>query len=204
LVLGPLETNCYVVADTESGQTLVADCAADHGDVLTLAEREALRIVALVATHGHPDHIGAMAKLAKATGARTAIHPADAKMAATRQYGALVFLGYVPPPMRAGRLLEDGDEVAVGRARFRVVHTPGHTEGSICLAGEGLLLSGDTLFAGGVGRTDLPGGDPEAQRRTLMEVLPRLDPTLTVLPGHGPTTVLGPELHTNPFTSATP
>lgn len=199
LPLGALQTNCYVIACEASRRAVVIDCGDDAGVVMDLVEREGLTIDCLLATHGHADHLGGFPQISETTGLGVAIHSADRAMAESKQHAAVVFLGWVPEPVRVSRSLSDGGTLQVGELCLRVIHTPGHTQGSICLAGHGLLVSGDLLFAGGVGRTDLPGGDDAEMRRSLTEVLPSLEPSLTVLPGHGPTTTLGYELVTNDY-----
>jgi len=203
LPLGPLDTNCWVLACQATGQALVVDCADEPSMILRLAEAERLSIVGLVVTHWHADHIGGMSELRRLTRAPIGIHEADANEAVRRQLAAIVFLGTVPEPVSADRLLRDGDDLAVGQVALRVLHTPGHSEGGICLVGGGVLVSGDTLFAGSVGRTDLPGGDWGELERSLLELLAPLDPTLVVLPGHGPSTTLGAELAANPYLART-
>jgi len=201
LPLGPLETNCWVLACRATARALVVDCGDEPSDVLRLAEAESLSIIGFVATHWHADHIGGMAELQRVTRAPLSIHEADADEAARKQIAAIVFLGRIPEPVRPGRMLRDGDPVTVGEVALRVLHTPGHTKGGVCLVGGGVLISGDTLFAGSVGRADLPGGDWDELQRSLLEVLVPLDPELIVLPGHGPSTTLGTELVTNPYLS---
>ncbi len=193
-----LATNCYVLAAKDSPEALVIDCGEDADEVLALAEREGLAIVKLVATHGHGDHIGGFPALREATGAPFAIHPADAPMAASRQSAMIVFTGWVPDPIEMDEPLEEGRVLELGAARATVLHTPGHTGGCVCLLGEGLLVTGDTLFAGSVGRTDLPGGEAARLAESLAR-LAALEPSLELLPGHGPTSTLDIELDTNPY-----
>jgi hydroxyacylglutathione hydrolase len=193
-----LETNCYVLASANSPEAFVIDCGEDADEVLALVAREGLTVARLIATHGHADHIGGFARLREVTGAPFAIHSGDETLARTRQAAAVVFLGWVPDPVEVDETLTEGQVLALGEARFTVLHTPGHTPGCVCVMGEGLLLAGDTLFAGSIGRTDLPGGDGRQMAESLRR-LSGLDPSLEVLPGHGPTTTLDVELDTNPF-----
>ena len=145
----------------------------------------------IVTTHGHWDHIGDNARVAEHTGARIAVHPLDAHRLTNPTGNLLPF--EIPPSVPAVEL-QEGGEIRFGSLRLEVLHTPGHTEGSVCLLDReaGRLYSGDTLFNGSFGRVDLPGGSPEAMVASL-DRLHRLDPTLTVLPGHGGATTIGRE-----------
>lgn len=196
LTLGPLETNCWIVDDGEGGAAVVIDPADEPQEIL-----EALsgaEVAAVVLTHGHFDHIAAVAEIVRTTGAPLAVHEADAAgiTSAAGSGGALFGFDVCAPP--ADRLLDDGDVVEVGRERLAVLHTPGHTPGSICLLGEGHLFSGDTLFAGSIGRTDFAGGDMASMRRSI-GLLASLPDEVLVHPGHGPETTIGRERRVNPF-----
>jgi len=199
LVLGLFQTNCYLIGCPETREALVLDPGGEVPPILERAQARGLTIRLIVNTHGHYDHIVGNAELARRTGAPLAVHELDAPLLYAPQYDFSALLGLRREPCRPTRLLRDGDTVGVGRLSFRVLHTPGHTPGSICLLGEGLLFSGDTLFHLGVGRTDLPGGDMEALIRSLEEVLLPLDDGLAVYPGHGPKTTIGYEKKYNPF-----
>ncbi len=193
-----LEANCHLVACAATGEAIVIDCGEDADEVLEVAEAEELKLVRLLATHGHADHIGGFADLQEKTGLPLAIHPGDREMAESRQVGIVVFLGTIPPAPTIDEELVDGQEIRFGEACLRVMHTPGHSPGSVCFLGESILISGDTLFAGSVGRTDLPGGS-ETELRASLERIARLDPSLLVFPGHLSHTTLERELRTNPF-----
>jgi hydroxyacylglutathione hydrolase len=199
LTVGPLATNCYLLWDPSSRTALVVDPGAEADRILTALAQRRLSLAMIVNTHGHADHTGANGDLKRATGARLLIHPADQGLLGdpvrnlSQAYGAAV----VSPPADAP--LSAGQELALGRLHLRVLATPGHTPGSICLFGSGLLLSGDTLFAASVGRTDLPGGDARRLGESLhQEILP-LPPETRVYPGHGPDTILAREIASNPF-----
>ena len=196
LTLGPLETNCWLVDDGQGGPSLVIDPADDAGAVLKALDGAAL--AAIVLTHGHFDHLGAVGGLVEATGAPVVIHEADAARITTAAGtgGAMFGFDVVSPP--ADRTVAEGDVIEAGGVRFEVIHTPGHTPGCICLAGDGHLLSGDTLFAGSIGRTDFPGGDMAAMRRSIARLAALPDET-RVHPGHGPETTIGRERRVNPF-----
>lgn len=197
LVLGPLETNCWIVSDDAGGPVLLVD-PADEPDVVLKALR-GRPVDAVVLTHGHFDHLAAAGEVMAAAGGVLQVHVADAPWITSETgTGAALFgmRGSAPP---AGRELHDGDVVEVGEVQLEVLHTPGHTPGSICLLGHGHLFAGDTLFAGSVGRTDFPRGDARALRRSIAEKLAPLADGLQVHPGHGPDTTIGRERRINPF-----
>ena len=190
-VVGPLATNVHVLADPHSREAIAIDTATPCLAWITgeLAARDwTLKLV--VSSHGHWDHIGDNAAVAEHTGADVGAHPLD--------HDRLIHPSTntpfdIPPSVPAVDLAEGG-EVRFGAIRLRVLHTPGHTEGSVCLyePDEGLLFSGDTLFAGGWGRVDLPGGDPDAMVASLGRFLD-LEDGVHVFPGHGPETTIGRE-----------
>ncbi len=197
--LGLFQTNCYLVGCPESGQALVLDPGGEPTPILERAEALGLQIVLVVNTHGHFDHIVGNAALLRATGAGLAIHELDAPRLYAPEYDRSFLLGLTRERCRPTRLLRHGDTVSVGSLTYQVLHTPGHTPGGICLLGEGVLFSGDTLFHLGIGRTDLPGGDMDTLIHSLEQVLIPLPDDLVVYPGHGPKTTLGYEKRYNPF-----
>ncbi len=191
-VVGPVATNVYVLADEASREAIAIDTARPCVEWLTatLAEQGwALRLV--VSSHGHWDHIGDNAAVAEHTGARIAVHPLDAHRLTDPQP---LFAPFEIPPSVPAVDLAEGGHVTFGEIDLEILHTPGHTEGSVCLLASdaGLLLSGDTLFAGGWGRVDLPGGSPEQMVESLRR-LRGLEPSLHVLPGHGAQTTIARE-----------
>jgi hydroxyacylglutathione hydrolase len=188
-VVGPLATNVHVLADAASGEAIAIDTAIPSLPWITdeLAARGwTLRLI--VSTHGHWDHVGDNARVSDATGAEIAVHPLDRD--ALVRPDPLWAPFDIPPSVPAVELAEGG-EIRFGEIRLRVLHTPGHTPGSVCLQAvdEGLLFSGDTLFAGGWGRIDLPGGSADAMIESLAR-LSELEPVVGVLPGHGPATTI--------------
>jgi glyoxylase-like metal-dependent hydrolase (beta-lactamase superfamily II) len=190
--VGPLATNVHVLANPRSREALAIDTATPSLAWIAdeLAERQwTLRLI--VSTHGHWDHIGDNAALAEHTSANIAVHPLDRERLERPRPNAAPF--EIVPSVPAVELAEGG-LIRFGELRLRVLHTPGHTEGSVCLLAEddGMLFSGDTLFAGGWGRTDLPGGDDGQMVESLVRIGGLQDP-LQVLPGHGPTTTIGRE-----------
>jgi glyoxylase-like metal-dependent hydrolase (beta-lactamase superfamily II) len=191
-VIGPLKTNCHVLADPATREAIAIDTAIPSVAWISgaLAERGWM-LKLIVSTHGHWDHAGDNAALSEHTGAPIAVHPLD------RHYLVDPKPLYAPfpiPPSVPAVELAEGGEIRFGSIRLSVLHTPGHTEGSVCLlsAEDGLLFSGDTMFADGWGRVDLPGGSPEAMAASLAR-LALLGDELTVLPGHGASTSIAKE-----------
>jgi Zn-dependent hydrolases, including glyoxylases len=191
-VVGPIATNVHILADASSREAIAIDTATPSLAWIAgeLAERDwTLKLI--VSTHGHWDHIGDNAAVAAHTGAEIAVHPLDRERLERPQPLFAPF--EIPPSVPAVELAERG-LIRFGELRLRVLHTPGHTEGSVCLMAEdeGLLFSGDTLFAGGWGRVDLPGGDAIAMVASLARLTGLEDP-VGVFPGHGPDTTIGRE-----------
>ena len=190
--VGPLATNVHVLADPVTREAIAIDTAIPSLAFVTdeLAAR-GWTLKLIVSSHGHWDHIGDNAALAAHTSAPIAVHPLDRDRLEHPMRGFAPF--DIPPSVPAVELAEGG-VIRFGGLRLEVLHTPGHTEGSVCLwaAGEAVLFSGDTLFASGWGRVDLPGGSAEAMAASLAR-LARMDDRIRVLPGHGPATTIGRE-----------
>jgi len=199
LEVGPVLTNCYLVGCPETKEGLLIDPGGDAERILKKVRRSGLAVRQVVNTHGHGDHIAANAAVKRALGCRILVHEADADTITSREASLLEWVSgaEVSPP--ADRRLVEGDTVGVGTLSFRVLHLPGHTPGGLGLLGEGVLFTGDTLFAGSVGRTDLPGGSDEALRETLAKKIAPLDDGLALYPGHGASTTLAREKERNPF-----
>ena len=208
--VGPLGCNCTIVACPDTRQALVADPGDDAPAILADLARDGLTAVMLVHTHAHFDHVMGTADVAAATGAEVVLHRDDRwlyehttmqiEMFGVRRRDGQPW--HPPPPPT--RELDGGETLSFGRREARVVHTPGHTPGSICFYLEGasenpLLLAGDTLFRGSIGRTDLWGGSLPDIRRSIRERLFTLPEQTLVIPGHGPPTTIGAERETNPF-----
>jgi glyoxylase-like metal-dependent hydrolase (beta-lactamase superfamily II) len=201
LVLGELDTNCWIVSDGAGGPLVVIDPAAEPERVLAAVDGRP--VAAIVLTHGHFDHIGAVSELVRATGAPLMAHTADAAAVTSADGNGGAEFGFDVTAPAPDRLLEDGDVIEAGRLSLTVWATPGHTPGSIGLLagspeGPEHLFSGDTLFAGSVGRTDLSGGDARAMRGSIA-LLASLPSSTVVHPGHGPDTTIGHESRHNYF-----
>jgi glyoxylase-like metal-dependent hydrolase (beta-lactamase superfamily II) len=180
------------VADEESSEAMVIDAPVDcTQDIVADAANRGLRIVRVVNTHGHWDHVGDNVALTQATGGELLAPEDDAEMLANPA-ARLMQLPFELPPSTPDRTFKEGDVIELGRYRFRVLHTPGHTPGSSCLweEDEDVLFSGDTLFDQGMGRTDLPGGDENQMYDSLRRLADLLPPSTRVFPGHGPDTTI--------------
>ncbi|HET6478189.1 MAG TPA: MBL fold metallo-hydrolase [Dehalococcoidales bacterium] len=198
LVVGPLASNCYIVGDEATKEGVIVDPADESEIILQSVAEFGLTIRSIILTHGHPDHIAALKEVKEATGAEIAVHTSDSEYH-RQQALALTFGFSCPTPPPPDRLLNDGDSIDIGELHFKVIHTPGHTPGGICLLGHGVLFSGDTLFNYGIGRYDLPGGDYAQLMNSLQTTLMALPDETIVYPGHGPRTTIGAERRNNPF-----
>lgn len=199
LSVGPLQVNCFLVACRKTHQAMVVDPGEEGGRILQLADREGLTIGTVVNTHCHFDHIGANRQVVEATGAQLMLHAADLPLLQNARNHAQVYGLSVASSPDPDRLIDQGDSFLVGEQSFRVFHVPGHSPGSVCLLGGGHLFVGDVLFAGSIGRTDLPGGDFDLLVEGVRERLFTLPDETIVHPGHGPDTTIGQERRHNPF-----
>lgn len=199
VIVGPLETNCYLVSCPKTRACAVVDPGAEPDKILAAVHRLGWKPVIILNTHGHVDHIGANRDIKDAFDIPLAIHTLDSPMLELTGQLALSYLldaRVSPPP---DLFLKDGAKIPVGESVLEILHTPGHSPGSVSLLGSGFLLSGDTLFDGGVGRTDLPGGSARELERSIRSRILTLPAETRVLPGHGPQTTVGRELDSNPF-----
>jgi glyoxylase-like metal-dependent hydrolase (beta-lactamase superfamily II) len=200
---GMVDTNCYLLACPDTREAMIIDPGAfSPGEVKTilgLISQHDLKPRYILNTHGHIDHIAGNEQLKKTTGAELLVHSRDAVMIESGNMNGSFMFGQnvVSPP--ADRQLKDGEQIELGKLTIKVLHTPGHTPGCICLYVGGTLFSGDTLFAGSIGRTDLPGGDVTEMIRSIKEKLMTMPDETIVRPGHGPRTTIGREREENPF-----
>jgi hydroxyacylglutathione hydrolase len=195
---------CYMVGDETTRTCAVIDPAFDPQKILDEVRDAGYTITHVINTHGHSDHTSGNADIIEATGAQLCIHTADAEQV-TRLLTRVLsrFMGGKGSP-KASRLLEDNDIIDIGQTQLKVIHTPGHTPGSICLYTDGHLFTGDTLFVGAVGRTDMPGGSSRQLLSSVLEKLYTLPGDTRVWPGHdygpSPSSTIETEKRTNPFT----
>ncbi len=199
LAVGPLQANCFIVGCERTRQAAVIDPGDEADRILFALAERGLTVSHILNTHGHFDHVGANRQLKRSTGAPILIHALDAPMLRLLARTAAAWGMAAENSPDPDRLIDEGETVAVGDLTLQVIHTPGHTPGGVSFYADGCLFVGDTLFAGSVGRTDFPGGDFEALRRSIQEKLFRLPDEVRVFTGHGPETTIGEEKRTNPF-----
>ena len=201
LMVGLLEVNCYILGDEETKEAVVIDPGGDEEEILEALKNAELNLKYIIDTHGHFDHVDANQPLKVATGAKIAIHEADALMLSQPSAEAMFFTGNRLRLSQADLLLKEDDLLSFGPYRLKVLHTPGHTPGGISLVLEGYpsVYVGDLLFAGSIGRTDFPGGSFDKLIQAVCTKIFPLGDQYSVYPGHGPATTVGQERKYNPF-----
>lgn len=199
--VGPLQCNCSIIGDEATREAMVIDPGDDINHVLELVRKHNLQVKQIVITHAHIDHVAGAMKLRAATGAPILLNRNDYELLKILDVQAAWIGVPVPTPVEIDHSIANGDSVSAGSHTAQVLHTPGHTEGSICLyfPAEQKLIAGDTLFAGSIGRTDLPGGSMQKILRSLHTTVLELPDETVVVPGHGPLTNIGQERESNPF-----
>lgn len=199
--VGPLRCNCSIIGDENTREAMVIDPGDDIEDLLAIVRKHNLQVKQIVVTHAHIDHVGGAMKLRAATGAPVLLNQHDYALLKMLDVQA-AWIGVVAPgKVEIDRSITTGETVAAGSHTANILHTPGHTEGSVCLyfPAEKKLIAGDTLFAGSIGRTDLPGGSTQKIMRSLHDTVLALPDDTVVVPGHGELTTIGEERETNPF-----
>ena len=202
MMVGMMGVCCYIVACDETKEAVIIDPGGNEDEILSACQQENLKVKYIVNTHGHPDHVCGNRQLKEATGAEIVMHSADAdffSQSSVEQFFSQLGLPASPP---VDKRVEDGDTLTFGNETLKVILTPGHTPGGICLYSHPNLFTGDTLFAGGVGRTDFPGGNTQQMMTSIKERLLSLPPDTIVWPGHGyggDRSTIGQEKTGNPF-----
>ncbi|MFO7989862.1 MAG: MBL fold metallo-hydrolase [Thermodesulfobacteriota bacterium] len=199
LEVGPIMANCFILGCEDTREAVVIDPGDDPDRILMTLAKEKLTVKYLIDTHGHFDHVGANRRMKEVTGAELAIHPDDVPMLAQLARSAASFGLSAENSPEPDLLLNEGDTVSFGNITLKVIHTPGHSRGGICLYTPGHLFAGDTLFAGSIGRTDLPGGDYDTLIASIKQKLLNLPDDTRVYTGHGPETTIANEKRMNPF-----
>ncbi len=199
--VGPLQCNCSIIGDEQTREAMVIDPGDQIEDILKILKSENLTLKQIVVTHAHIDHVGGAMKLKAATGAPILMNQKDEALLKMLDVQASWIGMKTPGAVQVDEAVSEGRILQVGNLSSTVIHTPGHTEGSICLyfPEQKTLIAGDTLFAGSIGRTDLPGGSFEKIIRSLHNQLLQLPDETHVIPGHGPMTTIGQERESNPF-----
>jgi hydroxyacylglutathione hydrolase len=201
LPVGPLQCNCSVIGDPATHEGMVIDPGDDIEQVLALIKKHQLQVKQIVITHAHIDHVGGAMKLRAVTGAPILLNQNDYALLKMLDIQAAWIGVATPGKVEVDHSISHADTLQAGALNAQILHTPGHTEGSICLyfSTENKLIAGDTLFAGSIGRTDLPGGSYEKILNSLHETVLTLPDETIVVPGHGPLTTIGEERESNPF-----
>jgi len=200
VVVGLLQTNSYIVFDKYSGKGVVIDAGGGPWEIIHRIEEKGIKVEGIYVTHCHFDHILAVRELKEALGCKFYIHRADEEVLKRSVEDAELYLGLssFDPPKPDG-YIDDGDEIRIGRNILKVLHTPGHTPGSVSYVFDGGVFTGDTLFAGSIGRTDMFGGDIKLLVKSVVEKLFKLPDQYVIYPGHGPTSTIGVEKKFNPY-----
>ncbi len=199
LVVGPLGVNCYIVGDESTREAIVIDPGGNPGDIENAIRRHRLQVKAIVNTHAHFDHLLGLNQVRASTRAPFMLHEDEAPILNAAQTSGAMWGMHLNQPAPPERLLKEGDEISAGSIVLKVLHTPGHSPGGICLLREKVVFVGDTLFQGSIGRTDFPGGDYATLMRSIRDKLLPLPDDTVVYPGHGAPTSIAEEKQLNPF-----
>ena len=198
IVVGPLQVNCYIVYDEKSLDALIIDAGDEPDKILKFIKSRGLKISHIICTHAHFDHTGGIASLREKTGAKVMLHVDDLEIYSRVESQGAIWGFHVVQPPHPDLFLRDGEEIVAGDVKLQVMHTPGHSPGGICLVADGVVFTGDTVFAGSIGRTDFYGGSIDALKISFKKVL-SLPPKTKLLPGHGNWTTVEDEWQQNFF-----
>ena len=199
LPLGIYQANCYILHDEKTKEAAVIDPGGDFPELKSYIESNGLSVKYIIVTHGHGDHIGALRELKDYSKAIICVHKEDHEMLGSKSKNYSEIVAGTGVEMSADRLLEDGDVLELGETKLKIIHTPGHSRGGVCVYCEGNLFSGDTLFAGSIGRTDLTGGSFDEIIASIKSKILILPENTAVYPGHGSSTTISIEKKMNPF-----
>ncbi|KXG76992.1 putative metallo-hydrolase [Thermotalea metallivorans] len=199
ILAGIYATNCYVITCEDTKKTAIIDPGGDGDDIVSYIDKNGFDPVFIILTHGHGDHIGAVNEIKQKKGIPVFIHKDDGEMLGNADKNLTSFMSGPKIEFMPDTLLKDGDAIELGNLKLHIIHTPGHTRGSICIKVNDVVFTGDTLFANSIGRTDLEGGSFELIIDSIKRKLLVLDDEIKVLPGHGPATTIGMERMMNPF-----
>ncbi|MBZ4644843.1 MAG: hydroxyacylglutathione hydrolase [Petroclostridium sp.] len=199
LPVGQLKANCYIFGDENTNEVAVIDPGDEGQRIYDVIVQNGYKVIYIIATHGHVDHISAIKYLKEKSGAQVVIHQEDSEALLDSQKNLSALLGYHSIQVPADIKVMDGKVLNVGKYRLQIIHTPGHTPGGICILVDKILFSGDTLFEHSIGRTDLPGGNHQQLIKSIQDKLFVLPDDVQVYPGHGDKTTMGSEKKFNPF-----
>ncbi len=197
--VGYIATNCYLVINEETHHGVIVDPGGDAERIMGVAEKENVKVDAIFLTHGHGDHIMALSEVKERTGATVYISAEDADMLLDPVRNLTAFIGGKAGTTKADKFFNDGDEVEEAGIKFKIMATPGHTPGGVCIMRGDVVFCGDTVFAESIGRTDFPGGSYKQLLKSIKDKILTLNDDVKLLPGHGPATTVGWERRRNPF-----